>query len=207
MKRAWLILVPMMLALACEADPESPVVETPRYKSLTTRTAVLSNLELAYNRRNIVEFEKLLDVDFTFLLSEGDVNGGLPVQWDRSTEMTATTNLFSRTENPNWPLCTSIQMDVKFDDTLAWIEIPGPGETWYTTTVFYEFLIEVEPDTNFLPIPGAKSQFTVRNAGTDDAPRWQLLEWHDLGAGTLFASRVMGTEETTWGGIKALYRE
>ena len=178
------------------------------YMPLTTKVAVLNNLEVAYNQRKIQEYEKILDNGFTFFLSEGDVNGGLPVQWDRSTEIEANTNLFSETSDPQgrWPLCTSIQMDVKFDDPLIWTEIPGPGETWYTTTVFYEFQIEVEPDTNFLPVPGAKAQFIVRNAGTDDAPQWQLLEWRDLGAGNLLALRATSTEESTWGKVKSLYR-
>jgi hypothetical protein len=202
-----LMLIAVMVACGDESD--NPVVPpAPTFQALTVRSAVLNNLEVAYNQRNIVQFEKLLDVDFTFYLSGIDVNEGLPAQWDRSVEISANTNLFSRDEDPQgrWPLCTSIQMNVIFDDTLTWIEVPGPGETWYTTTLFYEFQIAVEPDTNFLPVPGAKAEFTVRNAGTDDAPQWQLLEWHDIGAGTLFALRGSETEETTWGGVKSLYR-
>jgi hypothetical protein len=160
------------------------------YQPLTTKVAVLNNLEVAYNQRKILEYEKILDLGFTFFLSEGDVNGGLPVQWDRGEEISANTNLFSRDEDPQgrWPLCTSIQMNVIFDPaSIQWVEVipdAAPDETWYTTTLFYEFQIDVKPDTQFIPIPGAKAQFTVRNAGTESNPKWQLIEWRDLGAGT-----------------------
>lgn len=206
------VLVLAMLALACD-DPEGPIIiPPPEYPPLTTRTAVLHNLELAYNRRNITKLDELLDENFTFFLSEGDVQNGLPPQWTRETELQASTHLFSRNRDtevpPRWPLCTDIQLDLLIEANLQWIELPAPGETWYSTTVFYDFLIEVEPDTRFLPISGAKSQFIVRNVGTDDAPQWRLVEWHDLGSGILAAARAGAeTEETTWGSVKALYRE
>jgi hypothetical protein len=210
------VLVIAMLALACD-DPEGPIIiPPPEDPPLTTRTAVLHNLELAYNRRNITKLDELLDENFTFFLSEGDVHNGLPPHWTRETELQASTHLFSRNRDtevpPRWPLCKSIDMDVQWEDgNLEWVEkIPdtAPDEVWYTATVFYDFLIEVEPDTRFLPISGAESQFIVRNVGTDDGPQWRLVEWHDLGSGILAAARASAaTEETTWGKVKALYRE
>ena len=186
-----LIATVMLLGvLAC--DPENRITEpppTPVFKPLTTREAVLHNLQTAYNQRNITRFEEILDNGFTFFLSEADViSGGLPVQWDRSQEVDVTTHLFSRDEDPQgrWPLCTSVQMDVLFENGVQWLDVvppSAPSETWSTTTVFYDFQIEVKPDTKFIPVPGAKAQFFVRNAGTDTNPKWQLVEWRDLGAG------------------------
>ncbi|MDH4038545.1 MAG: hypothetical protein OEX18_13785 [Candidatus Krumholzibacteria bacterium] len=178
------------LTSSCIFDPKKddgpPPPPTGDYKDLTNRSDVLFNLQKSYNDRNMTEYERILDDNFTFFLSDGDVNGGLPVQWGRRDELDANTNLFSRTVPPGatWPLCTSIQMDVQFEAGLQWVEVipdAAPDETWYTTTCFYDFQIEVEPDTKYIPYPGAKAQFTVRNAGTDSNPRWQLVEWRDLG--------------------------
>ncbi len=56
-----------------------------------------------------------------------------------------------------------------------------PDETWYTTTVFYNFQIDVDPDTQYQPAANSKAQFTVRNIGSDAAPQWRLVEFRDLG--------------------------
>jgi hypothetical protein len=77
--------------------------------------------------------------------------------------------------------CKTITMDLQFESGVQWIEIDAPNdETWYTTTVFYDFEFDVEPDTQYINNPGAKGQFTVRNAGTDSAPKWRLVEFREL---------------------------
>jgi hypothetical protein len=48
--------------------------------------------------------------------------------------------------------------------------------------VFYDFSIEVEPDTKYIPFAGAKAQFTVRNAGTEANKNFKLVEFRDLGS-------------------------
>jgi hypothetical protein len=76
-------------------------------------------------------------------------------------------------------------MDLLWEDGVEWVEVipeSAPDETWYTTTVFYDFTIEVAPDTKYIPYAGAKGQFTVRNAGTDESPNYKLVEFRDLGA-------------------------
>jgi hypothetical protein len=99
-------------------------------------------------------------------------------------------------------------MDILFEDGVAWTEVfPPGGETWYMTTVFYEFKFDMEPDHTYISVPGARARFTVRNAGTEDAPLWKLVEMRDLGADGLFSTVASGgTEATTWGAIKAVYR-
>ena len=47
--------------------------------------------------------------------------------------------------------------------------------------MFYDFQIDVEPDMTYINNPGAKAQFTIRNAGTEEAPLWKLVEFRDLG--------------------------
>jgi hypothetical protein len=166
-----------------EKDTGDPVEPAKKFEDLSQRSHVLNNIELAYNKRNITQYDRLLDDNFTFFFSTGDVGGGLPQSWGRADELVATTAMF----DPNYTgenRCKSIRMDLQFEDGVTWVEvIPGsaPDEVWYTTTVFYEFKIDTEPDNTWLAVPGAKAQFTVRNTGTESAPLWKLVEFRDLG--------------------------
>ena len=186
---AALVLSTLALVTACEDDPTTPPVgSTGRlaYLPLTSRLAVLNNIEYAYDNRKIEVYDELLDLDFTFFFSDGDVDGGLPVQWPRTDELGATNDLFiSNTQPvPVGPECQSIRMDLTLEN-LQWDEIipeDYPGEVWYTTLVYYNFTFKMAPDDTFNSEPGSKGQFTVRNVGTVDAPHWQLVEWRDLGS-------------------------
>jgi len=60
------------------------------YKDLQNKHDVLFNLELAYNERNVDEYEKLLDVDFAFVFSQVDYQGGYtPQHWGDASEKDA----------------------------------------------------------------------------------------------------------------------
>lgn len=197
------------MIVACEDDDPVAVVPDSDFQNLTTRGAVLNNIEVANNKRNLVKYEELLDDNFTFFLAAGDVGGGLPPSWARADEVALHTNLF----DPNFdsPRCTGIEMNLVLENGVIWAEITtppsAPSETWYTTTVFYNFKFLVEPDTQYISLPASKAQFTVRNAGTEDAPRWQLVEMHDLSDESSFAENsAVVTEQSTWGQVKAIFR-
>ena len=182
-----------LLALtACEDDPAGPQGGPPPlgFQNLTQKWHVLSNIELAYTKRNLERYDQLLDNDFTFFLSAGDVGGDVPESWDRTTEVQANTNLFS-IDQPPAPLkrVLTIDMDIHWEDdkgnpNITWIEFtpPNSSETWCKTTVIYDFKIDVEGDLTYINNPGAQAQFTVRNAGTEEAPVWKLVEFRDLGS-------------------------
>lgn len=210
MKRLSLLMIPLLLLVACSED-DSPVIPPPDpvYKSLANRSDVLNNLELAWNDRNLTRYEQILDSGFTFFLSPGDVGGSIPEQWGRADEILQTSRLFDRNlSDPNFPRVTSLVVDIEFEGApIQWVEESGPGETWYSAVIFYDFMIHVVPDLTYIPVPGARGRFTVRNAGTEEAPKWQLVEWHDLGGGLLAtAATPASTEESTWGKVKSLYR-
>jgi hypothetical protein len=209
------VVLAMTVGIACESttDPPPPTVQA--WPSLSAREDVLGTIQRAYNERNSDRYESILDPGFTFFLTDGDVNNGLPAQWDRGIETALTQNLFSKTQVGSLPLVKSIIMDVQFENGVTWVEVPNPpaapAETWYTTTAYYNFQIKVQQpgyseDITYLPDPNAKAQFTVRNAGTEQSPKWQLVEMRDLGAGILAALRSVETEQTTWGKVKSLYR-
>jgi hypothetical protein len=208
-----LLISAAALFLACGADKnrvtdnESPPQS---FQNLTQREHVLNNLEVSYNKRNFAEFDKLLDGDFTFFFSPGDVGGNIPEQWGRAEEVTVASLLLDPALNqPPYPTCRSIRMDLRFEGGVAWHDtIPPafPSETWSTTKVYYEFTFEMNPDQTYIAVPGSQAQLTVRNVGTDDAPKWRLVEWKDLATSSVATQSPAATEKTTWGQIKTLYR-
>jgi hypothetical protein len=189
------LMVTALFFSSCLLDPkEDPPGDDPppgpalKIEDLTEKWHVLNNIEYAYTRRSTDTYKALLNEDFTFFFAPGDVGGEIPAQWDRNLEEGATERLFgsnSQTEPPRDPICRSIRLDLQYDpDTMQWIEqIPEdfPSETWWMTTVFYTFTFEMDPSDTYIAQPGARAQFTVRNTGTDQAPRWELVEFRDLG--------------------------
>jgi len=76
-------------------------------------------------------------------------------------------------------------MDIRAEEGVSWTQFnpaSAPSETWYSTTLFYDFKIQIDPNT-YIPLPGAKAVFTVRDAGPRGkyAHHWQLVEFRDLG--------------------------
>jgi hypothetical protein len=186
-----------------------PPPNAKNFLPLTTKAAVLNNLELAYSERVIAQFDSLLDSDFTFYFATGDVGGSIPPQWGRAEEATVTTMLFDPYINtPGLPVVRAIRMDLKFEGGVAWDDtIPPafPAETWYTAKVYYEFTFEMNPDITYIAVPGSQAQLMVRNVGTDDAPQWRLVEWRDLANSSAALLGPASTETITWGQIKAMY--
>jgi hypothetical protein len=61
---------------------------------LKEKDDVLCSLEFAYRYRDVAELSRLMDPDFVFFFSPDDVGGTVPTQWDRATELQATSAMF-----------------------------------------------------------------------------------------------------------------
>lgn len=210
MRKLALVLMLFALLPACDDDPVSPPVDdSPTFMALTTREAVLNNFELAWNQRRADKIDELLDADYAFYFATSDVGGEIPTSWDRAADLASTSALFNSNTVPpsRGPICTSVRVDLNLAG-VTWVEVPGPaalgGEVWYTTTVFYSYTFEMAPDMTFIAQNGARATFTVRPVGGE----WRLVEWSDLGSSIATTSNdEVSEQESTWGGIKALYRE
>jgi hypothetical protein len=175
-------------------------------RDLSSREDVLQLMEAAYNTRNADYYDALLDNNFHFYFTEGDAAGGMPQLWDRATELTTVSSLLIE-----YPSHRSTHLDIRTEEGIVWTEFnpaSSPTETWYSATLYYEFWLEVPPDTYISP-PGARAVFTVRDAGPagDYAHHWQLVEMHDLGASSVNAASSSATQPVTWGYVKALFVE
>jgi hypothetical protein len=173
---------------------------------LTSRNAVLNNVEVGWNNRRTDKIDELLDANFNFFFAPGDVGGDIPVSWDRALEMTTTEALFTSNTipSPTVPVCKRVRVDLQYDNTLVWdpfVPLSAPGETWYSAVMFYSFTFEMVPDITYIGQNGAKAEFTVRQVGD----QWRLVEWRDLGS-SIVATSSTEVSSSTWGSIKALYR-
>lgn len=171
------------------------------------KDVVLRNLEVAYNARRIDWYEDVLDADFRFYPSRPDALSGMPHSWDRAADVVIHTKLFDK----NYPLlpCQTCVVDILTQEGHAWTEfVPpsAPTETWYRTSLYYDFRFDIGGATH-IPMTGARAEFTVRNAGTSEAPHWQLVEMHDLANASVAAQTTRATEPTTWGRVLDLYRD
>jgi hypothetical protein len=211
-----LALCALVIVPACEDDPTAPASAGDTSGRMlmppTTRNAILNNIEYGYNKRIASVIDDLLNENFTFFFAPGDVGGNVPEQWGRVDEYDATSRLFNSNNQPDPPtdpVCLSILVDIQFDYQTEWVPVSPegfPGETWHTATASYSFTNEVYPDARFHPVNGARAQFTVRDTAPGDDERWELVEWRDLGWDIRSTLSGQGTEEVTWGAIKAIYR-
>jgi hypothetical protein len=193
------LAVAAAFSLSCGDDSTTPPPpKTPTFQNLSHRSDVLNNFEAAHNRNDPNHYNALLDDNFTFFYTESDAGGGgTPFQWGRDVDVPATAAMFAA--------ASRIDMLVDFHDGVTWIEVPSGAETWYATTVFYHFTIKIG-DTTYIPNAGAKMSFTVRNAGTAEAPQWRLVELRDLGGPSVFNANSPASSATSYGKVKALYR-
>jgi hypothetical protein len=173
------------------SDPENtptplgPGGGTPTYENLTQKVHVINNLVTSYRMRDIDEYKRILDADhYLFFFSDGDVSNGLPADgWDRTQDELATTNLLDpNSTEPNRII--AIDLDVAMTN-LIWVPVAADtplAETWQTTTTNYSFTFKTASDISYITSGSPRTQFTVRNIGTDTAPQWRLVRWRDLGS-------------------------
>jgi hypothetical protein len=180
------IAVAAGLMTSCILDPKKAKEDTPtvikEYEDLKEKDDVLWNLELAYNDRNIKQFERLLDDEFVFFFSEADYNeGGVPISWERPIEINTNTNLFN--ENLDGPL-RATNIDLRLTYTKGeWTEIlQGNDESWFSKEVEYNITVQTVSGVDYKG-NRLKAQFIIREAIPDGETEkiWRIIRWRDIG--------------------------
>lgn len=189
MKRISIILLCVFVTVfvvACSDDEDvfTPKPDSP-FKNLTARDDVLHNLELAYNQRNIIQFNRLLDHEFIFYFSQAaHGSGSIPNSWGRLEEISVTTNMF----NPNLRgrmrvVNIDLQLTKIEDD---WTEIPQVDEdSWYSMEVVYSITVQTASGVDYTA-EDLRAEFTVREAAPmgETEKIWRVIRWRDIGGGT-----------------------
>lgn len=220
-----LALVVLLAAslVSCFDDEEDRVIPAKSpYKSLAAdqpRDNALFNLQYSCNERNIEHYEELLDEGLMFYFGVEDVWNGYPESWDRMAEVTAATNLFDPNySNPIQEPAQDIDLSLVYaegDDQWTLIEpedqVTYPGETWYQKIVTYNLTVQLPGNFQYIGL-NKQAAFVLRTATAVSGQVWRVVVWRD-DTGTLLRQTVRRgaaaaiVEDTTWGGVKALYAE
>jgi len=204
-----------MVAVLCGCDSDrgtlpSPTSQNP-YKALTSKDDVLYNLELLYPLCDTTEYKRVLDDDLTFFFSDVDIANGIPfTEFDKQQELESLRNMADE-NRPDRVL--SIELSLSYSEE-EWTPITPEdqkyaGETWYQKTVVYNMTVQAEPNMTYTST-GIKAQFTIREGENQDGSKiWRIIRWRDAFVGGLFHADVgkhARVQDTTWGGVKALYQ-
>lgn len=192
--------------IACGDDSTSPPPSAGvEFKDLASEDDVLFNLALAYNKRSIVQLDKLLDEDFIFLFSVQDVTeNGTPANWPRTLELDAARRIF----DPSLPGDVRvIAIDVRLHYSPGgWLEEPPgaahPGESWWTKTATYDCVVQRSDGFEYRAM-GKLALFKIR--WDDDAGHWRLVSWFDDMGSAAHSPGGPAVEDVSWGYVKFQY--
>jgi len=179
-----------------EDPPPTVIDQKEAYRPLTSPENVMFNFQKAYRERNAVKYADLLDPDFIFFFSDGDVGGDPPIPeyWYYDDEINSTSNMF----NPNWvdpdpdmpePPISKITVTVFFSG-VTWTSYVDAdpkysGEVWKRATMRYDYRIYAG-DNIYEVGTDPQAEFTCRPVQVDDGAgglkeEWRLMRWRDLG--------------------------
>jgi hypothetical protein len=194
--------------------PEEPMGPPPEPVLVNAPDDVVESLRDAWNQHDYAALVEVLSDDFVFYVSPADADSaGVPLTWDRETELTATLHLFEGETGVGPDGTPQPPVDARFtfgltmnpeDDWTMRDDPPFDGmvarEYVNTMTVQYENF-----DLNF--IAGSQVFFVAEEDGTNEQGDailvYRLKAWRDLGQ-TIPAYRH---QAFTWGFLKALYRD
>jgi len=201
-------------SLGCKETiaPPPPPPPPPRginYQPQTSPEAVVWNLRVAYLRRDIEGYGKLLAPEFRFYFQDADAPWDLGRDfWIHDEDSTHTAILF-RT-----PKINNISVDLTYEDAVPATEAGMPaGSVKIHATARLD--VDDVNGTTYV-VDGDFEDFYLRKGSLqytqEDTTRWYLFEWRDIrNPGGSSAATAAGVEPTaakraTWGGLKQLYR-
>jgi hypothetical protein len=176
----WVGLLALLGVVGCPFSPDSGTPDHPvdPFLKPTSPENLLANLKTAYRERETAEYESLLAMDFTFVLSPEDAGQpGMPSQWGRNTEIGIHQRMFDE------GLVTYLALDFVvgdrvFDDT---------DQLWTVTITNVDLsLTGMTPDhptpKSYSVLDGTSKFWFRQNdwtvPGTSDRV-WSIVKWED----------------------------
>jgi len=181
------------------------------YLLRTTPANAIEKFRQAYAAMDALAVLDCFSDTFSFWLNPGDLNdpqNPLPESWDLGDESTITWNMFGPGTNIDHITLTLTQIG---DPTEIPPANPGDPSGWEYVCA-YDLYAYLPGQWTFWA--NAASRFTVSVDPDETGPAgetlWEISKWEDIYLGgrdgvTRYA-QYERVEETTWGGIKALYR-
>ena len=206
-----LLVFMLLLVTACAEDKIiRPDVDPPQ-----TRDDVLNELQVAYNQRSLLEYQKLLDTDFLFFFADADVNDPVdpvPESWGWDDEMAATGHLFDPAYEGDEDPVTRISLTLQASPNWTPTEPEDPrfaGETWYVNVARYNLFVQTAGPTDFQAVD-IQTEFTVRQSEVDGHMEWRIVRWRDdiddIG-GIMVGLKGLRSQKkgVSWGSVKWVY--
>jgi hypothetical protein len=209
--RSWPLAITfsvLMLAGCSSDDKKSTEPEPSNYLPQTSIANVIANLKTSYLEKNYEEYRKLLDPSFEYVFAPQDIGGpnNIPLSWGLADELLATQNMFHLEPNKDgyWAeaITLSYQSGAPVDTDL--------NPNW-KKVVLSEIQLWLDSrnetsDVLIYMVSGDKAElYFVQTGETDDdsgLPIWKIVRWVDKP----MAQSATATAQTTWGGIKGLWK-
>ena len=190
----------MALIVGCSNSAGPSEDDDTGYPLRTSHAKAVQKLGLAYAAMDTTAFADCLGTNFEFWLNPDDLNdpgNPLPVYWGFSEEMEIARNMFGPGTN-----ILSMQLTLTTIGDPDQIPGPNPGDP-----LMFQYECDVDLYV-YLPNDltlwaNAASRFTVSVDPDETGPAgetlWEITKWEDI-------DDPARSEDSTWGGIKALYR-
>jgi hypothetical protein len=167
----------------------------------TSPANLLHNLKLAYEKRNLAEYDSLFASDFIFDISaEDQQEPGMPDFWARDTEILIHTRMFDA------DLVQTLTVDFVPADSV-W----DPTDSLYTALImnvtldFYGGTPSHPTDVKEYRVANGQEKFWFRKNGWTVPGKpdsiWTIVKWED----DQFGGMAVG-QRTSWGSVKVLFR-
>jgi len=175
---------------------------------------VLALLSHCYSLMDSPGYEAILDSGYQFIPNPANVDWRWPNEsWDLQTELGIAGMMFNKRYNQRGQRVNRIQLELSERSTVvdsATYNGKPPAETWYKTTAFVDLLVVIEdPDNeegviNFVVL--SDQVFTVRPDPNHEGC-WLIYRQEDQEP--IHKSGAVpdrGTESSSWGSVKTLFR-
>lgn len=172
----------------------------------TSPADVIDQLEAAYIARDLESYMDCLSDSFIFYPTEEDVqdpSNDIPAEWYRSTERTIHENMFGGSSNVESITLTLTNDEIFWDEQ----DPSDPLDDIYSHTEDVDLRVNIVEGVTYLATE--PSMYLLRvdpdEVGPYDELMWEIFEWHEL-SNWKRGNESERAEDTSWGGIKALYR-
>jgi len=171
-RRLKIIFVIIPLISACNwfepREAEKPWEEESDWQEPVSPSVVISNLKLAFEGRNIVNYASSFSPDFIFFGDPADspyVEPGIFNDWNYEVEIDVTTKLFNTFNN----------IGLLFEDST--------GDSTGTVGTFYKlYTLNLESSDSTVTVVGlARFQLAI-----DTTNLWSIVEWNDFRTDSIY---------------------
>jgi len=167
-----------VMAAGCIFSPktEEVVIDLGEYsKALTHPDSLINDLEVSYQRREIVHYAPLLGNEFIFHFLPKDAPDIPNGEWNRDQDSTGTYRLFNDATVVG--IAIALKWFAPVSDTIQ-------GEAVQRVEVSYTDLkVDINGGETTLQVQGDRQNFYFQQGDQlgEDPDRWYIVDWEDLG--------------------------